>query len=105
MSVPTLVSVSTTSITVQWTAQSSPTNGNSAITTYNLYWDNGSGTTNIALIDSLVTSHTVTSLTGGTTYKFKVRSQNIYGYGAFSNELSVVASDVPDEMATITTAS
>jgi len=54
------------------------------------------------LVDSLVTSYTVT-VTGGTTYLFKVRSHNIYGYGAFSNELTVVASDVPDAMTSIVT--
>jgi hypothetical protein len=61
-----------------------------------LYWDNGSGTTNIELINSLVTSYTVTGLTGGATYMFMVRASNIYGYGAFSNVLSVVPSDIPD---------
>lgn len=29
---------------------------------------------------------------------FKVRAYNIYGYGAFSNELTIVPSDVPDKV-------
>ncbi len=69
--------------------------GNSDILSYSLYWDNGSGTSNIELTDSLVTSYTVSGLTGGATYLFKVRARNVYGYGTFSSELTFVPSDVP----------
>jgi hypothetical protein len=63
---------------------------------YNLYWDNASGTTVYELVDSLVTSFTVTGLTGGLNYSFKVRARNVYGYGQqFSTELLVQASDLP----------
>ena len=43
MSAPTRVdaTTSTNSITVQWTALTSPDNGESAITSYNLQWDRG----------------------------------------------------------------
>ena len=77
--------------------------GNSAITTYNLYWDNGSGTSSISLSNSLVTSYTVTGLTGGTTYLFKLRAQNIYGYGTFSADGSVIAAEEPGMMSQVTT--
>lgn len=34
-------------------------------------------------------------MTGGVNYKFKVRASNIYGYGDFSSEFIVEASDMP----------
>lgn len=97
---PTYTDISETYITLIW---STPSNGNSAITSYDLYWDNGSGTSNIELIDSLITNYTVNGLIGGTTYLFKVRAKNIYGYGIFSTELSILASDVPEEMPIMST--
>jgi hypothetical protein len=42
-------------------------------------------------------------LTGGVNYKFKVRSRNIYGYGAYSSETTIEASDVPLVMAILST--
>jgi hypothetical protein len=74
MSTPTYSAISETSITVDWTALTAPDNGNSDITTYNLYWDSGTGTSSISLTDSLVTTYTVSGLTAGTTYLFKVRA-------------------------------
>lgn len=104
MSTPTQGPSSDTDIVVTWVALTGAATGNSAILTYDLYWDNGSGTTNVELIDSLVTSYTVSGLTGGATYLFKVRAKNIYGYGAFSSELTIVPSDVPDQVSIPTTA-
>lgn len=37
----------------------------------------------------------MTGLQGGLNYKFKVRAQNIYGYGEFSEVYEVEASDLP----------
>ena len=80
------------------------TAGNAAILSYTLYWDNGSGTPNIALLDSLVTTFTVTGLTEGATYLFTVRASNIYGHGASSNQVAILAATTPDVMAAPTTA-
>jgi hypothetical protein len=52
-------------IHVKWTGLTGTSSGNSDILSYNLYWDNGSGTTNLQLTDSLVTSYTVLGVTGG----------------------------------------
>jgi hypothetical protein len=71
---------------------------------YNLYWDNGLGTTSIEVTDTLVTSYTITGLTQGSNYLFKVRAKNIYGYGDFSPEVTIVPSSVPDTMSAPTTA-
>jgi len=106
MAVPTVSSSSDTSINIAWAALSSPANGNSAITAYNVYWDNGNatGTTSISLLQGLATTYTVSGLTGGSTYRFKVRALNVYGAGAFSTELSVQAIDVPSQVAVPTVA-
>lgn len=98
MAVPVTVTVTEAQIDLSWSALTSPANGNSAVLAYNLYWDNGSGTTEIALLDALSTSLSVAGLTGGTNYRFKVRARNIYGSGAFSTELVVLASDIPDQI-------
>lgn len=102
MTTPTTTSITEARIALEWTALSSPANGNSEVVSYSVYWDNGSGTTSIALLDSLVTSVSVPGLTGGVTYRFKVRARNIYGSGVFSTVLSVLASDLPDKMSTPT---
>jgi hypothetical protein len=104
MAPPVVTAVTEAQISLQWTALTAPGDGNSAVLAYNAYWDNGSGTTNIALLDGLATTAVVPGLTGGTTYRFKVRARNIYGNGAFSTELAVLASDLPDKVAIPTVA-
>mgnify|MGYP002628979640 CR=1 FL=1 len=99
MAPPVLVSVTEARIDLSWSALVGATTGNSPVTAYNVYWDNGGGVTGIALLDSLVTTVAVPGLTGGATYRFKVRARNIYGAGAFSTELAVLASDLPDKVA------
>ena len=71
-------------MTVAWTSLTGTATGNSAITAYDLRWDSASGSTIYLLSESLITSFTVTGLTAGTTYKYKVRGKNIYGYGTYS---------------------
>ena len=102
MAPPALVSVSEASISISWVALGPPLDGNSGVLAYTVYWDNGSGSTTIALLDGLATSVAVPGLVGGVTYRFKVRARNVYGAGAFSSELSVLASDLPDKVATPT---
>jgi len=96
MSAPTITAYSDTSITVTWSALTSPANGNSAILAYELNWDNGSGTPNIVLSNVLTTSYVVSGITAGTTYKFVVRASNIYGSAAlYSPEATATAIDAP----------
>jgi len=97
MTVPSKSFGDMTSITLSWTALSSASDtGNSPITEYNIYWDQGSGgsaTSSIYLGAS--TSYTITGLSTGSNYKFKVRAKNVYGYGPFSAEVTLQASTVP----------
>ncbi len=103
MAAPTLTSKSTTSVTIDWTAPTGTATGNAAITSYKLVWDDDNDGAFDELTDSPVLTYTASSLTGGSTYKFKVKATNIYGYGTFSSELSVTTSDVPSQMSAPTT--
>ena len=71
--------------------------GNSVILGYTLYFDNASGTSNIQLTDTLITTFNVGGLAAGLNYKFKISARNIYGSGSFSDEVTVQASDLPDQ--------
>lgn len=54
--------------------------------------------------NSLLVSYDVTSgLTAGSAYQFMVRSKNIYGWSSYSTAVTIYASDVPDQVATVTT--
>jgi hypothetical protein len=48
-----------TDIALSWSSLTGVATGNSAITSYNLYWDNHSGTTNMLVVSALVTQFTV----------------------------------------------
>jgi len=96
MDPPTQLVSTDTTIQVEWLPLVTGSEiGNSEIFSYNLYWDNGTGSTSIELVDELTQQFTVTGLQGGLNYKFKVRALNIYGYGEFSDEYVVEASDMP----------
>lgn len=45
-----------------------------------------------------------TGLVGGASYLFRVRAKNTHGWGAYSSELSVLVSGVPDQPSAPTTA-
>lgn len=89
-----------TEVQIMWTALTYGVDtGLVAITSYSLYSDNaaGDGIFN-EIATGLITSYTVTGLTGGATYLFKVRATNMYGSGSFSSTLSYVPQDVPSEV-------
>mmetsp|Transcript_33982 Transcript_33982/g.25069 ORF Transcript_33982/g.25069 Transcript_33982/m.25069 type:complete len:432 (-) Transcript_33982:2733-4028(-) len=77
--------------------------GGSAILSYNLQWYNTGTSAWEDLIgypsDYLDTSYTITSgLSSGTSYLFRVRASNIYGWSTVSAQGSITTSDVPDQM-------
>jgi len=86
-------------ITMQWVALSGVAAGNSDVIAYSLSWDNADPTAHpladVELADAAVTSFTVNGVTGGATYRFRVRARNIYGYGAYSVYTVVVPDDAP----------
>jgi hypothetical protein len=69
-----------------------------AITQYEVYWDQAADDwVSLANTTSLFTIKE--GLTGGTTYKFKVRGYNKYGEGPFTAEVSVQTSQAPEQPA------
>lgn len=95
-----------TQIEVEWTALTSPLNGDSSILSYILYYDQGSGSF-VEVVgetsDYTSTSYIITGLTTGETYEFKVAAKNTHGTGEFSDAISIVAESVPAKLATVTT--
>lgn len=107
MSAPTEGSLSTDALLiVNWVALTGVNSGNSAVLAYSLYWDNGVTTAaaDIELVDALVTTFSVSTVTGGAPYKFRVRARNIYGYGPYSDPVTITPTDVPGKTATPTVA-
>ena len=77
-------SIADTSLTLSWTAPSS--NGGSAITSYSIKQYSGTGCSGTSTtLTSSSTSKSVTGLTAGSDYAFKVQAINTSGAGAYSN--------------------
>jgi len=98
-------------IEIAWTALTLVTEtGGSPILSYNVQWDKGEGTSTFYELlgyssTFTSTSHIVTSgIVGGTDYVFKIRALNYWGWGDFSSEVTIRASETPDQMAAVTTA-
>src|SRR5437762_1734809 len=94
-------STSESQIEVTWSALTTPSNGGSTITSYNLQWDSGSAGvtwTDVVGISPAYTSTSIilsTGITAGSTYRFKVRAQNDIGWGSFSSSASIKAATTP----------
>jgi hypothetical protein len=76
------------------------------VTSLNLWWDQGNGNwqslvgNNPYVLDS---TYTLTGVTAGSTYNFKYRASNIYGFGPFSSISSIVAASLPDKPSNVIT--
>jgi hypothetical protein len=85
---------------VTWTALTGSSRGgkNVVIEEYEVYWDQSTNNwVSLATTPDLFTVKT--GLTGGVTYKFKVRAKNKYGEGPFTATVSVQTSQAPDKPA------
>ena len=80
-------------IDVSWSPMTSPANGDSAVTSYDLQYDNATaGFIWYSIIgltpDSLALSYRVTTgVVPGRTYRFRVRARNSFGWGDVSTYL------------------
>ena len=76
--------------------------GGSAIQSYHLQWDQGTGTWTDLFGEEgayqLLTEYMVTSgIAGGADYRFRVRARNTHGWGVWSEEALIYATSVPDQ--------
>jgi len=96
---------SETQLQVDWTDVVGNKDGNSPVTSYSLWWDNGDDSVEpeTELINDDVRTYIITGLVPGS-YRFKVRAHNIYGPGEWSDIATIRASFVPDVVATMTVA-
>lgn len=110
MTAPTRnTATSTVQIVVDWVAPTGINSGRSAIVNYELQWDYGtSGAAWQSLTGVsgpfLFTSYQVsTSVVQGVDYQFKIRAQNMWGWGAYSTPSTIRASSSPQAVDAPTT--
>lgn len=75
--------------------------GASPILSYNLEYKTGAGAWTSLQgdpTDSLSLSYTLTGLTAGTIYSFRVRARNVIGWGSYSTEQMFTPKAVPSKM-------
>jgi hypothetical protein len=110
MSAPTSgPATSTTQLVVDFTALTGDqATGGAAIDSYNLQWDQGTGTW-VDLVGQdgayqLLTTYSVSSgVAGGEDYRFRVRAHNAHGWGPFSTVAVIYATSVPAQPPVATT--
>lgn len=91
-------STDTEQITINWSKVTAPKDGDSRILAFNVQWDYG--TSGFAWEDVNLPVQSFTSakvsaqdgVTQGTSYMFRVRARNIYGFGPFSDPVKILAS-------------
>jgi len=95
----TIMESSVTKIKFQWTA---PYDGGLSIDTYNVFWDQGTGSgTFVPTSPASTGSGTIkyfeitTGLNAGSSYKFKVAAKNAIGQGALSAQATFIAASRP----------
>jgi len=94
-----------------WQALLDESDGGAPLLSYNVQWDQGSGSVDTELVGYsvpyLALSYLVTSATeglvNGATYKFRYRASNKYGWGDYSEVSSILAADVPQQAAGVET--
>lgn len=97
----TATAVTTSSIYLSWTALSLNSDfGFSAITDYTIVWDQGASINAwVNKSNSVNTYETITGLSLGETYSFKIIANNIYGSGPItSTAASDLVAAIPGQM-------
>jgi len=100
-----LTQTTNTETVVEWTAITGSNRGGSSVSIdyYELQWNQGSSTNGTweKLTDTTDLTYSVTGLSGGYVYRFRVRGHNKYGAGAWSSDagtgvLTAQSPDAPD---------
>jgi hypothetical protein len=88
-------STSNVATRVVWTSLTGSARGgkNVAVASYEVYWDQATnGVTWVSLTNTSSLYTDLSGLSGGVSYKFKVRAYNKYGEGPFTSVVSVQTS-------------
>jgi hypothetical protein len=84
----------------------SPNAGGAEITSFNLEYNNGAGTTFVEVVgfttEQLETEVTV-STTPGLTYLFRYRVKNIFGFSGYSPQASIKSAKAPSQPLSVMT--
>jgi hypothetical protein len=89
------------SITFTWSEGAA--DGGADLLDYRISYDQATGTW-LELVDGITaTSYTVTQLTAGQTYKFKIEARNSFGFSTYSEEVAILCATVPEVPAAPTT--
>ena len=78
-------------------------NGGSVVLDYKISYAIGNGAYTTLGTNVIGNAYTAISLTAGETYKFKVQARNSVGYSVFSNEVTILAAQLPYSPAAPTT--
>ena len=72
--------------------------GGKTISAYRIWYDQGLGVWAVLIQEVTTNSYTMTSpVTQGTAYTFKVQALNSVGYSDYSNEVTILAGQIPDK--------
>lgn len=77
--------------------------GGTEVIDYRLWSDQAKGSYIVIAENILGTDFIVTSLTTGSTYEFKVQARNSFDFGPFSDPVSILAAQEPDQPSSPTT--
>lgn len=97
-------------IDVFWNALTTPNDGDSEITSYNLQYDNGTqGFVYYSLVGEIpsrtaLTYRITTGVVPSRIYRFRVRARNDFGWGDFSTFIEIKTAVAPYQMMSPTTA-
>jgi len=77
---------------------------------YGLQWDDGTGGVVWSdidgyLVNKVATRFTVSGVTPGQVYQFRLQAKNIYGWGSYSLNKQIAAAGIPEQMSIPITAS
>jgi len=95
---PTNDGSSDSELSIEWSGATSSNNGGSSILEHELDMAESDGSWETVLASSLATSFTKSSgVESGSTYTFRLRYRNVYGWGPYSSSLEIVAGSVPSK--------
>lgn len=86
---------SPTQITLTWQAGNS--NGGYPVIDYRVSTDQATGNWQVIATGVTTKSFTMTPVTAGSTYNFKVESRTLFGYSGYSEVFPILAATVPDQ--------